>query len=200
MNMYAYCLNNPVMYMDTNGYEAEEIINSSTQLAIDITKFIIGAYFFEEICKDFGIDGIGKLEGVLGIIEDMEYEIYEFNVSNIGETLTGLPADATVSAAVEIIMYGFFSSIELLPVPALLVSTALSAILGSLLGKVNLKSGDYNLIHFSFLEVREGWPIGEWFVHDFYFLYFRSDEKTPMGNPIDEDFTAYNYWYSFMEM
>lgn len=199
-NMFAYCYNNPVMYVDTNGRETEEIINSSTQLAIDITTFLVGVYLFEEICKDFGIDGIGKLEGVLGNIEDMEYEIYEFNVSDIGETLTGLPADVTVSAAVDIIMYSFFSSIELFPVSAILVSTALSTILGSLLGEVNLKSGDYNLIHFSFLEVREGWPIGDWFVHDFYFLYFRSDEKTPIGKPIDEDFTAYNYWYSFMEM
>lgn len=130
----------------------------------------------------------------------MEYEIYEFNVSDIVETLTGLPADATASAAAEIIMYRFFSSAELSSVPALLISTALSAILGSLLGEVNLKSGDYILIHFSFLEVRERWPIGDWFVHDFYFLYFRSDETTPIGKLIDEDFTAYNYWYSFMEM
>lgn len=198
--MYAYCYNNPVMYSDPSGCETNGDLNSSEQLAIDVTLFVIGAYVFEIACKSFGVDGIAKLEGVLGEIVDMEFEVYEFEVSDVFEAATDYSTDISVSGAVEILMLKLFSKLKLKSITNMIISTTLSSVAYAILEEIDLKSGNYILIHFSFLELRDAWLISDWFVHDFFFLYFQSNDRDYAGNLLDESFSPYKFWYSFLEM
>jgi len=199
-NMFAYCLNNPVMYVDPSGRSSNETINSSTQLAIDITKIIVGLYLFDTICKSFNVDGVAILEGTLGKIVDMEYEIYEFEVSDDFNIFNAYSTELSVSAAIETFMLKVFSKISSSPIVNFVISATMSFTVQTLLKGMELLPGKYVLVHFSFLELREEWPVGDFWVHDFFFLYFQSNEKDYVGNLLDESLSPYNFWYSFMDM
>ena len=181
MNRYAYCYNNPIMYLDPSGMASEK----------DVSEWFGGLLLFAEMCYYFGLTNwIPGISDISGEIVDFEVAIYdEFVIADWLAIALTIANDVAigylVGSSVSKILSGSGKIVAIItkfvkkvyPTGAGIVSgigaagleTTLSTLFGSINIFSNVAPGRYKLMAFLFMEEGKN---HEYIPHIYYVLKF----------------------------
>ena len=187
-NLFAYCYNNPIMYSDPTGRAAEKYCNKAL---VDLFEVILSAGIFASLCEIFGVKAYEKLpvNNSQGFVADFTLDIYRFSISETTKFWVEFPINVIPGLIVEsLVTFATKDSnigSKAKSIAAGIITYALSYLFGA---SDIILEGDYILYHFTFWEVRDEWPIGNFYFHNFYFLLYK-------GSKYDEEFSPYKAKY-----